>query len=75
MDSRLTIADVGIEAVRAAMTSTTRRQRTAGGDRARFEGRHVVDLVACSFPTRAMRTRKGIATVLGLDEVAMPAPA
>ena len=35
-----------------------------------FEGRHVVDLVACSFTTRAMCTRKGIATVLGFDDIA-----
>jgi len=30
-----------------------------------FERPHLVDLVACAFATRAMRTRKGIATVLG----------
>lgn len=30
-----------------------------------FEGPHLVDLVACNFATRAMRTRRGIATVLG----------
>ena len=32
-----------------------------------FEGGDLVDLVACSFATRAMHTRKGIATVLGFD--------
>ncbi len=34
-----------------------------------FEGRHLVDLVACSFTSRAMRTRNGIATVLGFDRI------
>jgi hypothetical protein len=32
-----------------------------------FEGPHLVDLVACSFATREMRTRRGIAQVLGHD--------
>ncbi len=35
-----------------------------------FDGRHVIDLVACSFTTRAMCTRRGVATVLGLDDIA-----
>ncbi len=32
-----------------------------------FEGPCIVDLVACHFGTRQMRTRKGIAAVLGFD--------
>ncbi len=34
-----------------------------------FEGPHLVDLVACFFDTRAMRTRRGIAPVLGFDRI------
>jgi len=32
-----------------------------------YEGPHLVDLVACSFTSRQMRTRRGIAQVLGFD--------